>query len=74
MASHATELDLVSSTGSGSGPNLDEEKRARLLDVVAKRSLKRGSIILSSGRPSNFYFDMKKTTRAYPVVTHTHYI
>jgi orotate phosphoribosyltransferase len=35
--------------------------RARLLDIIAKRSFGRGEITLASGRKSNFYFNLKPT-------------
>lgn len=35
--------------------------RARLRDIIAKRSFGRGEITLSSGRKSDFYFNLKPT-------------
>lgn len=35
--------------------------RARLKDIIAKRSFGRGEITLSSGRKSDFYFNLKPT-------------
>ena len=35
--------------------------RARLKDIIAKRSFGRGEITLASGRKSDFYFNLKPT-------------
>lgn len=35
--------------------------RARLVDIIAKRSFGRGEITLASGRKSDFYFNLKPT-------------
>jgi orotate phosphoribosyltransferase len=35
--------------------------RARLADIIAKRSFGRGEILLASGRKSDFYFNLKPT-------------
>ena len=37
------------------------DSRARLLDIIRKRSFGRGEITLASGRKSNFYFNLKPT-------------
>jgi orotate phosphoribosyltransferase len=36
-------------------------KRARLAEIIRKRSFGRGEITLASGRKSNFYFNLKPT-------------
>ena len=36
--------------------------RARLADIIHKRSFGRGKIILASGRKSDYYFNLKPTT------------
>src|SRR5579859_4495338 len=35
--------------------------RARLAEIIRKRSFGRGEIVLASGRKSNFYFNLKPT-------------
>ena len=35
--------------------------RARLVDIIAKRSFGRGEVTLASGRKSDFYFNLKPT-------------
>ena len=35
--------------------------RARLVEIIRKRSFGRGEITLASGRKSNFYFNLKPT-------------
>src|SRR5689334_20168363 len=37
------------------------ETRARLADIIFKRSFGRGEITLASGRKSDFYFNLKPT-------------
>src|SRR6187402_2158510 len=37
------------------------DARARLRDIIARRSFGRGEITLASGRKSNFYFNLKPT-------------
>ena len=37
------------------------DSRARLADIIFKRSFGRGEITLASGRKSNFYFNLKPT-------------
>jgi hypothetical protein len=37
------------------------DSRARLLDIIRKRSFGRGDITLASGRKSDFYFNLKPT-------------
>jgi orotate phosphoribosyltransferase len=44
---------------SGSAPLTDE--RARLADIIFRRSFGRGEIKLASGRTSDFYFNLKPT-------------
>jgi orotate phosphoribosyltransferase len=44
---------------SGSAPLTDE--RARLADIIFRRSFGRGEITLASGRKSDFYFNLKPT-------------
>ena len=39
----------------------DDSHRARLRDIIAKRSFGRGAITLASGRKSDFYFNLKPT-------------
>ena len=39
----------------------DASHRARLRDIIAKRSFGRGEITLASGRKSDFYFNLKPT-------------
>jgi orotate phosphoribosyltransferase len=39
-----------------------EEKRKRLLALLAERSWKRGPVVLASGRTSDFYMDCKQTS------------
>jgi orotate phosphoribosyltransferase len=39
----------------------DASHRARLRDIIAKRSFGRGEIKLASGRTSDFYFNLKPT-------------
>jgi len=48
------------SAGAGSGRDL-KAARARLRDIIEKRSFGRGDITLTSGRKSNFYFNLKPT-------------
>lgn len=48
------------SAGAGSGRDL-KAARARLRDIIEKRSFGRGEITLTSGRKSNFYFNLKPT-------------
>jgi orotate phosphoribosyltransferase len=37
------------------------DKRTRLRDIIAKKSLLSGNFTLASGKPSGYFFDMKKT-------------
>lgn len=37
------------------------DKKQRLRDIIAKKSLLSGSFTLASGKPSGYFFDMKKT-------------
>ena len=37
------------------------DKRQKLLEIIARRSLLRGEFRLTSGRSSNFFIDLKKT-------------
>ena len=37
------------------------DKRQRLRDIIATKSLLSGSFTLASGKPSGYFFDMKKT-------------
>ena len=37
------------------------DKRQRLRDIIAAKSLLSGSFTLASGKPSGYFFDMKKT-------------
>ena len=39
--------------------------RARLAEIIRKRSFGRGEITLASGRKSDFYFNLKPTMLAY---------
>ncbi len=39
-----------------------EDARSRLLELLKERSLKRGEVILSSGKRSPFYIDCRETT------------
>jgi orotate phosphoribosyltransferase len=37
------------------------DKKSRLRDIIAEKSLLKGTFTLASGKPSGFFFDMKKT-------------
>jgi orotate phosphoribosyltransferase len=39
----------------------ESASRARLADIIRKRSFGRGEITLASGRKSDFYFNLKPT-------------
>ncbi len=51
------------STAQSAGARSTDPKaaRARLRDIIEKRSFGRGEITLVSGRKSNFYFNLKPT-------------
>ena len=42
-------------------PKSRHDSRARLADIIFKRSFGRGEITLASGRKSDFYFNLKPT-------------
>ncbi|WP_414710051.1 orotate phosphoribosyltransferase [Pseudorhodoplanes sp.] len=50
----------MSTTPAPSSQNIGA-MRARLRDIISKRSFGRGEITLASGRKSNFYFNLKPT-------------
>jgi len=39
-----------------------DELKKQLLDIIKKESVSRGEFILSSGKKSNYYIDMRRTT------------
>ncbi|MBD3160922.1 MAG: orotate phosphoribosyltransferase, partial [Candidatus Eisenbacteria bacterium] len=43
-------------------PATEEELRARLIQVILRRSFRRGRFQLSSGAWSDYYLDLRRTT------------
>ena len=55
-------MTMVEGERGGAADSVLESKRQRLIDIVRKRSLARGTRVrLTSGAESSFYFDMKPT-------------
>ena len=50
---------MTAASSAGNPRDLDARQRARLADIIHRRSFGRGAIRLASGKESDFYFDMK---------------
>src|SRR2546428_3500987 len=54
-------IDCAPSQNSGKDALSKSASRARLAEIIRKRSFGRGEITLASGRKSDFYFNLKPT-------------
>ena len=58
----ARNLSMLTGTFQTPGKTLSKSaSRARLAEIIRKRSFGRGEITLASGRKSDFYFNLKPT-------------
>ena len=60
-------IDRLRATAKTPGKTLSKSaSRARLAEIIRKRSFGRGEITLASGRKSDFYFNLNSASSAAP--------